>query len=609
MLIKSLKRAIKNEPLNLETIQTTVLEYIRFFFKDIEIPTCLDDLCQNTNQDYKLLLKKIFEDVPQGQEQYLPGEIYKNLIPTNMKKKLGQVFTPSKTIKEIIANTPIKSIYLSNPYMSVLDPACGSGDFLIEIFRTIVEIIDENRVYLAEHFEIDLSSIENHVLKNNLHGCEIDQFTAFLASANLRIVSGCVDAPDIKTVDYLFYEEMQSFDLIIGNPPYIGHKNLQIAYKKALKNKYLVYSDKADISYCFFEKCFTDLKNYGILTFITSRYFLEAEHAKTLREFIIDHYSIIGIIDYGGLNLFQNIGISPVIITLSKGSEQKDIKITELNNQQTYTIKSDAFKGAYWDLNDRQSKAIIDKIEKKSDALIDDVFNIYQGIITGCDKAFIVDDVAIQKYGIEKELLVNWIKSSHLKGNEGIIDSKSLKLIYTNTHELEDIPNTKKYLEKHKDRLHKRRECVTGVRRWYDLQWGRKKDLFERDKILFPYKASFNQFTLDTLGYYFSADIYMMIPKDKELNLNNTLYFLNSKVFEFMIKSNAKKMGSNLFEYYPYTIKKMPFVFIPENIIESSTEYDKIMAQVNQYLFDFFQIDQVERMIINNRINLKRKKG
>jgi adenine-specific DNA-methyltransferase len=602
LLIKSLKQAIKSQSQELETIQFTVIEYIRFYFQYIKIPSNLDGLFQKSYDTYKLVLQDIFKNTPNREVLYLPGEIYQYLIPSDLKKKLGQVFTPSETIKEIIANTPIKSMYFSNPFIRVFDPACGSGDFLIAAYMIILGIIDENPGYFAEEFGIDITNIKTHILENNICGCEIDNFTAFLASANLRIVSGCQDAPDIKTVDYLFFDTPHSFDLIIGNPPYIGHKNLQVSYKKALKEKYIVYTDKADISYCFFEKCFSDLKDNGFLSFITSRYFLEAEHAKTLREFLINHYTIVGIIDYGGQNLFKNIGISPVIITLSKGSEQKRIQISDINRQNNYEIDSKDIKGEIWDINDNATKAIIGKIKKKSDGLIDDIFSIYQGIITGCDDAFIVDELQVKRHCIEQHLLVNWIKSSHLKGNAGIIDSRNLKLIYTNNHDLKDMPYTEKYLEKFKERLKRRRECIKGIRGWHELQWGRNRHLFERSKILFPYKSSDNRFTLDTHNYYFSADIYMMLPKDENLKLNGTLYFLNSEVFEFLIKSSAKKMGTNLFEYYPYTIKKMPFVFIPENIIESPLEYDKIMLQVNQYLYDYFEISQVERKIIRDRI-------
>lgn len=609
MLIKTLKRIIKKKSIDLNTIQSTVLEYIRFFYKDIEIPFNLQELIYDSEDTYRLELKEIFNSLPPGEIIYLPGEIYKNLIPTNLKKKLGQVFTPCDTIKKIVDDVPIKDMYLSNPYMKVLDPACGSGDFLIEVFRTIIEIIEQNHANLAESFGLDIDNAASHIIKNNLFGCEIDHFTAFLALTNLAIVSRCVDVPNIQIRDYLFSDMNQAFDLVVGNPPYIGHKNLSLSYKKALKEKYHVYSDKADVSYCFFEKCYSDLKEKGILCFITSRYFLEAEYAKHLRDFIVRHYSIIGITDYSGLNLFKNVGISPLIITLSKGIEQKDIRVVNLNANKSYEISEDAFNSNHWNINDNQTRAIIDKFNAIADVLIEEVFNINQGIITGCDKAFIVDESTIIRNKLEKHVLVGWIKSSDLKGNDGIADQKSLKLIYTNHRKMEEIPNTIKYLEQYKDTLEKRRECVSGIRRWFDLQWSREKTLFENDKILFPYKASRNQFTLDTRKYYFSADVYMMTAKEEGKKLYNTLFFLNSDLFEFMIKSSAKKIGSNLFEYYPYLINKMPFIDIPEKIIESKQDYDKIMIQVNQYLYDYLEIDRTERMIVNESIKWRKKEG
>lgn len=609
MLIKILKRIIKIQSIELNTVQSTVLEYIRFFYKNIEIPFYLHGLIYDSEDTYRLELIEIFNSLPPGDIINLPGEIYKNLIPANLKKKLGQVFTPYDTIKKIIDNVPITDMYLSNPYMKVLDPACGSGDFLIEVFRTIREIIEQNRVYLAENFNLDIDNAESHILKNNLYGCEIDYFTAFLASANLAIVSRCVDVPNILVGDYLFSDMNQVFDMVIGNPPYIGHKNLSLSYKKALKEKYHVYSDKADVSYCFFEKSFSDLKGKGMLCFITSRYFLEAEHAKNLREFIVSHYSIIGITDYSGLNLFKNVGISPLIITLSKGSAQKVIRIVNLNANKSYEISKDAFNGNYWNINDNQTRAIIDKFYARADVLIEEVFNINQGIITGCDKAFIVDESTIIKNKLEKHVLVDWIKSSDLKGNDGIADQKSLKLIYPNHRDMDEIPNTIKYLEPYKETLKKRRECVSGIRRWFDLQWGREKTLFEKDKILFPYKASMNQFTLDTRNYYFSADVYMMTSKEAGKKLYNALFFLNSELFEFLIKSSAKKIGTHLYEYYPYLINNMPFIDVPEKIIESNTDYDKIMIQVNQYLYDFLEIGQTERMIVNESIKWRKKEG
>ena len=58
----------------------------------------------------------------------------------------------------------------------------------------------------------------------------------------------------------------------------------------------------------------------------------------------------------------------------------------------------------------------------------------------------------------------------------------------------DDYPNTINYLYQFKDKLSKRRECLSNVRKWYELQWGRLLENFEGNKILFPYKAKKNIF-------------------------------------------------------------------------------------------------------------------
>ena len=73
-------------------------------------------------------------------------------------------------------------------------------------------------------------------------------------------------------------------------------------------------------------------------------------------------------------------------------------------------------------------------------------------------------------------------------------------------------PELVDYLSPHKERLEKRRECKTGSIPWYALQWPRKPELFDGEKIIFPYKAEKNRFAVDEGGLYFSADVYGFIP-------------------------------------------------------------------------------------------------
>ncbi|MDP4090668.1 MAG: TaqI-like C-terminal specificity domain-containing protein, partial [Bacillota bacterium] len=183
----------------------------------------------------------------------------------------------------------------------------------------------------------------------------------------------------------------------------------------------------------------------------------------------------------------------------------------------------------------------------------------YQGIITGCDKAFIVSRNIIEEYDIEGRILRPWIKSSSIK-REGVEVRDELFLIYSNLIEdEEEYPNAIRFIGKFRERLEQRRECRSGKRKWYELQWGREPSIFEGRKIIFPYKCNRNTFAIDG-GSYFSADVYSLVIKDNiymDLDYEFLQLVLNSALYEFYFKCFAKKLGGRLFEYYPNNLNRL----------------------------------------------------
>ena len=107
--------------------------------------------------------------------------------------------------------------------------------------------------------------------------------------------------------------------------------------------------------------------------------------------------------------------------------------------------------------------------------------------------------------------------------------------MYTNDFKEEQIPNTIRHLSDYREKLSSRRECKFGKRKWYELQWGRKKEDFFGEKIIFPYKSSGNNFYLDKEGYFFSADVYFLKKKNDKLSYNDIINYLNSSFIEFLI--------------------------------------------------------------------------
>ena len=127
------------------------------------------------------------------------------------------------------------------------------------------------------------------------------------------------------------------------------------------------------------------------------------------------------------------------------------------------------------------------------------------------------------------------------------------------------------------------------MRQWYHLQWGRNKNIFESKKIVLPYKSSSNRFALDK-GSFFSADVYALILNtDRPFSYDYLLKILNSDVYEFYFKSFGKKLGENLYEYYPNNLMKL---CIP-------TEFD---FEKEEDLYKFFNFTDREVNIIKENV-------
>ena len=517
---------------------------------------------------------------------FYPASLYEELLTDKEKKSLGQVYTPFDIIDKMLHEVfKIKSI---DENTKILDPSCGGGYFLIEIFKYI------------RHTHPELT--KKYIVENMLFGIDIDDFSIFLTKMGLVFHTGLNDMEfNIHNIDFLIDElNIGKFDIIIGNPPYVGHKNTKREYRSLLSKKYFdVYYDKADISYCFFKKGKEELKSEGIIAFITSRYFMEALYAQKLRKFLKENCNIITLIDYNGDTAFKRAMISPTIIILSNLWNKNSFKYVKKSrdNFESHEYMQGKLKDTGWIILKDEEEKLFEKIDSIANTYIKDICSIKQGIITGCDKAFIVTEEVIEKYKIESFLLRKWIKNSNISKKS--IKYNNLYLIYSDIIQNEnDCPNAIHYLSMYKDKLMSRRECKKGYRKWYELQWGRNESDYENPKIIFPYKSKQNNFYYDKEAYFCSADIYLMNNFTKDLSLDYLLSYLNSEIFEFYLKCQVKKVGRNVYEYYPNKLNNLKVYLPPENIAENFSDLENISIEI--MLKKLFNIDEKEVNIIRN---------
>ncbi|EQB4335526.1 TaqI-like C-terminal specificity domain-containing protein, partial [Clostridium botulinum] len=341
------------------------------------------------------------------------------------------------------------------------------------------------------------------------------------------------------------------------------------------------------------------------ITFITSRYFMESKSGHNLRKYLKENCNIYKILDFYGIRPFKAVGIDPAIIFIDRniGNKVEIIKPCRyekvkmglfFNNEDKYEkfyVHMSELKQDGWVLIDDGSRDIINKIENKTNKTLGEICTSYQGIITGCDKAFIVDEKTIKKENLERSIIKPWIKSSYI--NREKINFRDSFIIYSDLIEnVKKYPNIIRHIEKYKDKLENRRECKKKVRKWYELQWGRKFDIFEDKKIIFPYKASKNKFYLDKKNAYFSADVYALtINKEEVIDYNSLLIILNSAIYEFYFKTFGKKLGGSLYEYYPNTLMKLKIPTIKINKEED--------------LYKYFNLNDNEIKFIQNKLLVK----
>ena len=558
---------------------------------------------------------------------------YEKNLSEEIKKSKGIYYTPKFIVDYILNKTLKEHDILSNPCPKILDISCGCGNFLLEAYDILYEMFEYYR------HELKIENIHKHIIENCIYGVDIDKNAVDILNNSLR--NKDIDSEVLKTNIYcfdslnknnlgqdvinLFWEN--KFDYIIGNPPYIGHKSLGKEYKNFLLKEYSeVYRDKSDIYYCFYKRVIDLLSEDGIVSIITPRYFLESISGKHLRNYILNNSYINEIIDFNGSNIFKNISIASCIITLSKKCITSNIDIHKLKNSKLklnyldsleYYLNDDNFYNIKikqsdlnedWIISNKENLDIYNKLESYGQYRLKDICISFQGIITGCDKAFIIDKRDTDENIEEKKLLKNWVKNKHIKKYK--LDENKKLLIYSNDIvDEEEYPKSINYISNYKEKLLNRRECRKNIRKWYELQWGRQKELFERKKIMYPYKAKENRFAIDYKNSFCSADVYSFYIKEEyenEFSYEYIVGLLNSSIYDTYFKTFAKKMTSDLYDYYPNKVMEIK-IFKDRNYNKIENLAKDIITLINDdYDNEILIIEKQKQLdeIINKSIEL-----
>ncbi|MDO5523784.1 MAG: Eco57I restriction-modification methylase domain-containing protein [Bacteroidia bacterium] len=197
--------------------------------------------------------------------------------------------------------------------------------------------------------------------------------------------------------------DFEGFDVIIGNPPYVQLQANGGELAKSYENQgYETFARTGDIYCLFYEKGCHLLRSNGLLMFITSNKWMRAGYGEATRKFLADKTNPLQLIDFAGQKIFDAATVDVNILLFSK---QKNLGKTAAcivkekctDNLSNYILQhhiitdfSDYGSGSWVILSDIEMR-IKEKIEKVGIPLKDWDINIYRGILTGYNEAFIID--------------------------------------------------------------------------------------------------------------------------------------------------------------------------------------------------------------------------
>jgi SAM-dependent methyltransferase len=465
--------------------------------------------------------------------------------------------------------------------LRILDPACGSGAFLIETFDQLHALYETSNARLEElRGERTLFDLDRQILQHNLYGVDLNAEAVQICQLSLWIKTAA-RGKRLTSLDHTIREgnsiisdravhpkafdwqaafpevfAQGGFDVVVGNPPYI-RQELLTPYKPWLETHYDTFHGMADIYVYFYELGVRLLKPGGLLSFIVTNKWMKAGYGEPLRRFFSEKAWVRSVVDFGhAKQIFVEADVFPSIIVVEKPTEaprpktarlctipREQLRIDDLSVQierEGADMELAQLTADTWQLEPKEVFALLERLSKLGVPLREFAgVEPLSGIKTGLNEAYLIDHTT-HKTILTADPACSGLMKPYLRGQDFSrwqAASEGLWMIVIASSENHDWPwsnlgaeaeamFTRTYpaiyahLNQFRNQLQDRQD---QGRYWWELRSCAYWAEFVRPKIMYPEISWRQQWCLDSAGTL----------------CNNTAYFLPTDDTWVLAAANA----------------------------------------------------------------------